>query len=131
MDQRLILSDYQMCEFLRCKVRVVDVPTKLLFISFSLQLQIKMDRYKHLLQLTRSFFRDIGHWRSQDELFVYCFVESGISWTAGVQTIQPLGQSVFNFDVMAFDFALQPEGKSGVVYSCLAGHVNLLYVVLG
>ena len=77
------------------------------------------------------FFEDVGGKRSQDELFIDCFVESGVPGSSRVETIQPLGQGILYFDVMAFDLALQPEGEGGVVDTGLPSHIDLLDVVLG
>jgi hypothetical protein len=62
VNQRWVFCDYQMRKLLRCEIRIINIPTKLLFISFSLQFQIKMNRYKYLLNFSIPLFRDISDW---------------------------------------------------------------------
>lgn len=69
-----------------------------------------MYRNKHLFPFTSLFSRDVGCSWSEHELLVNCFIESGVAWSTGVQAIEPLGKRIFDFDMMSFDFALQPKG---------------------
>lgn len=90
-----------------------------------------MDRNEDFFGLSWSFLFDVVDIGGEDELFIDGFVESGVPGSSGVQILEPLGQGVLDFDIMAFDFSLKPEWKCGVMNSGLSGNIDLLDVVFG
>jgi hypothetical protein len=63
-----------MGKFLRGKVWIVNIPAKLLFVSFSLKLQIEMDGNEYLIYIASSFSHDVCCGWSEDELLINSFV---------------------------------------------------------
>ena len=104
-----ILNDELVSIFLRREVGFVDVPAELFFVSFSFEFKVKMDRNEEFLGFGGSFLFNVGDIGGENELFVDSFVESGVPGSSRVEIIEPLGQGVLDFDIMAFDFSLQPE----------------------
>lgn len=98
-----------MCILLWSKVRFINIPTELLFISFSLQFKVKMNWYEDFISISGSFLFDVNHIWGENELFIDSFVKSCVSGSSRVEIFEPLGQSVLDFDVMSFDLSLKPE----------------------
>jgi hypothetical protein len=95
-----------MCVLLGSKVGLVDVPAKLLLVSFALELKVEMNWNQNLLQLLLSFFLDIDYVGGQYELFIYSFVQSSVPGSSRVQILQPLSQCIFNLNVVPLNFSL-------------------------
>ena len=109
----------------------MDVPAELFFVAFSFEFKVKMDRNEDFLSFARSFLFNVADIGGENELFVDSFVESSVPGSSRVEIIEPLGQGVLDFDIMAFDFSLQPEWKCRVMNSSLSSNIDLLNVVFG
>jgi hypothetical protein len=95
-----------MCVLLGSKVGLVDVPAKLLLVSFALELKVEMNWNQNLLQLLLSFFLDIDYVGGQYELFIYGFVQCRVPGSSRVQILQPLSQCILNLNVVPLNFSL-------------------------
>ena len=87
VSQGRIFCDDQMSKLFWSEVWIIDIPAKLLFVSLSLQLQVEMNGYQRLIAFTCMFASDVSSGRSQYELFIYCFIECGVSRAAWVETV--------------------------------------------
>lgn len=95
-----------MCVLLRSKVRLVNVPAKLLLVSFALELKVKMHWNQNFFELLLSFFLDIDHVGGQYELFIYGFVQCRVPGSSRVQILEPLSQCILNLNVVPLNFSL-------------------------
>ena len=120
-----------MCIFFRCKIGFVNIPAELFFVPLSFKLEVKVNGYEYFFGIGGSFLFDVDDVGSENELFVNGFIEGGVPGSSRVEIVEPLGQGVLDFDIMAFDFSLQPERKCRVVDSCLSSDINLLDAVFG
>ena len=77
------------------------------------------------------FFEEVGGKGGEDELFIDGFVQGCVPGSSRVKAVEPFCEGILYFDVVAFDFALQPEGQGGVVDASLPRHIDLLDVVFG
>ena len=111
MGEGRVFEDDEMSKFIGSVVGIFDVPTKLLLVSFTVVLKIKMNWNEHFLILT--LFRPLPHQidggRNQNKLLIDGLIQGSISRFARIQALKPLSQSIFNFDVMSLHFALQPQ----------------------
>lgn len=131
MTQCWVLKNQLMCILLWGKIRFINIPTELLFVSFSFQFKVEMYWNENFISICGSFLFYVYYIGSENELFIDSFVESCVSGSSRVKIFEPFGQGVLNFDVMSFDFSLKPEWKSGVVNTSLSGNIYLLDVVFG
>jgi hypothetical protein len=81
-----------MREILGGEIRVVDVPTKLLFVPLAFQFKIEVDWDQYLLLFFELFLsHNVERIGSEDKLLIDSFIESSVPGPSRVQAIEPLG----------------------------------------
>jgi len=90
-----------------------------------------MNGNQHFLAFPCMFSSHIGGCWSKHELFIYSLIQSCVSGSTRVKTVEPLGKSILDFDMVSFYFPLKPERQGWVMYSCLSGDIDLFDIVLG
>lgn len=109
----------------------MHIPEDVLFPPFTLQLQLYSDGNQlYKMDIFYNWCVECQCRRLHVVLLVDGFIESGIPGFIGIEILQPLVESVFYFDEVSPDFALEPEGEGAVMDACFPGHIYLLDIEL-